>query len=297
MDSRRNVRSLVSGRRWAAAVLVACVVFSTAPPARADSTVYSSSVGLVADGETLLVDTDTGLGLLGYVGAPFQAHVEYSIGWGVYPSGGGTALSFRSAVVNPEYSYFCPDHGTSCFLNGTGLVFAFDTGVLSGVPPAAFRKQIDPAVRDKVNGERPYRGTGGWFTVFTTSDGKTWSEADTNKNRTVTILVVPKPDPEKQIHLRCALTPSRFGEVLLNLDYDIGYVEVLGITGKVGGMYHIDPTSPTLGWARLGGTNLTTSGVTLDRTAGAMTVQLSYPIDGITQVTGQCIKRSTTLSF
>jgi hypothetical protein len=92
------------------------------------------------------------------------------------------------------------------------------------------------------------------------------------------------------------LRPSRFGDVRLNLDPDIGYVEVLGSAGQISGFYHIDPASGRLRWPRLGlGTlGYRVNGVTFDRASGMMSVALRSAPDGLAQLTGTCIAGSTT---
>ncbi len=270
------------------------------PEAASADEEYVSKVDVAPDGGTQWVDLDNGFGILGFVGTPFNARITYNIGWETYTYSGGssaTVTSSRSAVNDPEYYAFCyEDSPSSCGTAAAGISFDTATGVFSGTPTVSLKTVVHGAVRDKENGENPYRGNGVWWTDYQSSDGKTWIEAD-QKDGTP-ILIVPKPNPDKQVHLRCALSPSAFGEVLLNLDYDIGYVEVLDATGKIGGFYHIDPTSTTLGWPRLGKITWGLTGVTLDRTSGTINVQLRDTMaDGTTQATGQCIKRSTTLSF
>jgi hypothetical protein len=101
---------------------------------------------------------------------------------------------------------------------------------------------------------------------------------------------VNKPDLDKQVHLRCTLTPA--GEMFLNLDYDLGRVEVLSNTGAIGGFFKIDPSSSILGWA-----GYPYTGVTLDRASGALSATYSSPQNGVSQVSGQCVKRANTQLF
>jgi hypothetical protein len=108
--------------------------------------------------------------LTGKVGDHFETNIKYEIGWA--STAPGPVNITRSAVNNPEYEIFANSLPA-------GLRFHSDTGVLEGTPQESGVWHLTPAVRDRDNGEKPYRGNGFWFTDFTTYQGKTWIEAKT----------------------------------------------------------------------------------------------------------------------
>jgi hypothetical protein len=270
------------------ALLMTALVALLVPHAAVAAQVFLSNVTLVPDGATQRVEIDDSTtALLVFTGTPFTAHITYYIGW----SEMGQNVLQSKAITNPEFAYFCTDSDPNCNLSTHGLGFNPDTGVIIGTLFQPTQVAIRPGVRDKVSGERPYRGDGFWFTSFVTSSGKTWFVE--SKPPSEKILILAKPDSAKQVHLLCSLTPVQAGgQILLNIDYDIGKVEWLGPDGKIAGIYTIDPNSTILGWS-----SSKYSGVTLDRTSGAFSATVRFPSNGITQANGQCEQRSTTTKF
>ena len=108
--------------------------------------------------------------LVGKIGDHFDARITYQIGWFRPQKGGGPVNISRSAVNNPEYELF----GVGL---PAGLTFHQDTGIIEGTPRESGVWRLTPAVRDRANGEKMYRGHGYWFTQSTSYQGKTWEEA------------------------------------------------------------------------------------------------------------------------
>jgi hypothetical protein len=284
------IRAFIGG--LGAAFLCAVPALTTA-----NTTSHISMIGLITDSGLSRAFTDSDINhtvYVGFVGVPIKAHITYSIGWNTYADQGGQAISSASDIKDPEYGYFCAT-SAPCNLSAYGIRYNVDTGIFTGTPTQPFQMSILPGVRDKTaNGKQPWNGQGFWWTTFLrdSSTGYVWSAADSNptKGQVVTILIITKPDPQKQVHLRCTINPG--GDLFMNLDYDVGYVEVLGNAGSLQGFFKIDPSATILGWA-----GYPYSGVTLDRSSGALSATLVNPVNGVSQVSGQCVKRADTLSF
>lgn len=257
---------------------------------------YASVVSLAptAGDGNVLVETDGSrhipILLLAHVGKPVKAHVQIKVGWGTYPDRGGSALSFRSAITQPEYTYFCPrEENCDIYAETGGISFDQSTGVVSGTPRRTGIFYIYPAARDKVNGESPYHGQGAWFATYTEFGGKTWIESTTKYG----ILVLPQS--KNRVSLQCNVTQGNHAPIFITLDYDASYVEVLGNTGSIAGVYRINPNADIIGWSTLprGTMSPYSNGVTLDRNTGIMTVS----IERASSMQAQCSKRSTARKF
>ncbi|MGQ0545205.1 MAG: Ig domain-containing protein [Betaproteobacteria bacterium] len=108
--------------------------------------------------------------LTGRIGDHLSSRIGYQIGWHTSDRH-GTPRMTRAAVENPEYMLF--GDGLP-----RGLTFDPATGRLSGTPQQSGVWRVTPAVRDRVNGETPYRGRGFWWTTYTRYQGKTWIQAE-----------------------------------------------------------------------------------------------------------------------
>lgn len=135
-----------------ACAAIAVVMCSAVANGAADQ--YYSTVGLQGNYQ--------GGKLTGKIGDHFDARITYFIGWGHPPKGGsGSTIMTRSAINDPEYQVFASSLPA-------GLTFHEDTGTIEGTPRESGVWRITPAVRDKVKGEKMYRGNGYWFTQSTT---------------------------------------------------------------------------------------------------------------------------------
>jgi hypothetical protein len=230
--------------------------------------------------------------IVGYVGKPIHLSTKYEIGNFASPDTGGAMALTSNDIPNPEYMYFCPD-GETCDLGGAlGLSFDFASGTIDGVPTKTGQFKFFPAVRDKDNGEDAFNGDGFWWTTFTKSGGKTWSEA----KAPAVIIILPPPGP-KRVDLECTFGAGNLVPILMTLDFDSGYVEVLGKDGNLGGIYRINnPDSDVIGWSGLPLSvfpYLISSGVSLNRTNGTMAMSP----EGAPSQTAHCEKRSTKRAF
>ncbi|MGB8363807.1 MAG: hypothetical protein WCE20_04645 [Rhizomicrobium sp.] len=227
--------------------------------------------------------------IVGYVGKPIHLSITYSIGPYAAPDTGGSMTLESNDIPNPEYMYFCPNDET-CDLGGAlGLSFDFASGTIDGTPTKAGQFKFFPAVRDKDNGEDAYNGDGAWWTTFTKSGGKTWSEA----KAPAVIIILPPPGP-KRVDLQCTFSTGNLAPLLMTLDFDSGYVEVTGNDGNLAGLYRINnPDSDVIGWSGLpSGIVYTTGGISLNRTNGILT---ATGMNGAQ--TAHCDKRSTKRAF
>jgi hypothetical protein len=232
--------------------------------------------------------------IVGYVGKPIHLSTKYEIGNYAAPDTGGSMALTSNDIPNPEYMYFCPD-GETCDLGGVlGLSFDFALGTIDGTPTKTGQFKFFPAVRDKDNGEDAYNGDGFWWTTFTKSGGKTWSEA----KAPAVIIILPPPGP-KRVDLECTFSTGNVVPLLMTLDFDSGYVEVLGKDGNLGGIYRINnPDSDVIGWSGLPLSvfpYIVSGGVSLNRTNGTMAMS-SEGAPNAPQ-TAHCEKRSTKRAF
>ena len=255
-------------------------------------------------------------------GEPFQAKIVYHIGWGGAPPGGGTIEIHKSAIQDPEYAVIWPQnpslpnspvyvcesaepYGPDCtgLMLNAGVQFDPSTGILTGAVHGNIASSRGPgifsfniAVRDKKTGEQPYRGNGYWwvrFVQFTVGGGtKTWMESTNGRgdySKYIIAILNVRTGPE--VSARCTFNDSRFGSRILMLDASNRYVEVLGDTGSVAGLYQIDPSKDVIGWAK-GLPGIYGTATSLDRTSGLLTVTTPQG-----QVTAQCQKRSNERVF
>jgi hypothetical protein len=275
------------------ALLIALgVLVASRVPASADQTYSSRVFGIGHVRTDKAPDGKIPFVALGFVGTPISGQIKYEIGTIDCPRGGGTCSTVSNAIPNPEYTLFCGGNNPGCNWSwrNSGIIWDGNTGTISGTPTAPGLWFFYAAVRDRVNGERPYRGNGVWGTTFVTSeDGKTWNESIDDETG---ILVLPQPTG-KEIPLQCTFSDSRLPPVSLTLDYDGGYAEVLGNDGNISAVHHIDANANVLGWASglpdpVGGT-----AVTIDRQSGTMVVT-AYNGQA---TTAHCEKRSTTRAF
>jgi len=142
-----------------AALLVGCA--GTSGTSSGGGGDYLSTVGMEGANDNKLT---------GRVGDHMSSRIVYTIGWHTSDSTGHARMR-RAAVTDPEYIIF----GESL---PQGLNFNPATGTLSGTPQQSGVWRITPAVRDRVNGENPYRGRGFWWTTYRTYQGKTWIQAE-----------------------------------------------------------------------------------------------------------------------
>jgi hypothetical protein len=229
--------------------------------------------------------------VVGYVGKPLHLSITYTIGPFTSAEGGPMTL-VSNEIPDPEYTYFCPNDET-CDLGGaTGLTFDFASGTMDGTPAKTGQFKYFPAVRDKNNGEDAYNGDGFWWTTFAKSGGKTWSEA----KAPIVIIILPPPGP-KRVDLECTFGTGNLVPILMTLDFNSGYVEVLGKDGNLGGIYRINnPDSDVIGWSGLPLAvypYLIAGGVSLNRTNGTMAMSP----EGAPPQTAHCEKRSTKRAF
>lgn len=230
--------------------------------------------------------------IVGYVGKPLHLSITYMIGPFTAPDTGGSQTLTSNEVPNPEYAYFCSDDET-CDLGGaTGLSFDFASGTINGTPTKTGQFKFFPAVRDKDNGEDAYNGDGFWWTTFAKSGGKTWSKA----KAPVVIIILPPPGP-KRVDLECTFGAGNLTPLLMTLDFNSGYVEVLGKDGNLGGIYRLNnPDGDVIGWSGLPLSvfpYLVSGGVSLNRTNGTMAMSA----EGAPSQTAHCEKRSTKRAF
>ena len=257
--------------------------------AGADDANYLSMVNFRADDGAANGDVDGQAGIIGEVGKPMQFHIVYQVGWYNPPPGGaGTMVLKESSIEQPEYEALWDDNTHNSPDYPTGLSFDKSAGVFSGTPTQAGTWKYAPSVRDRENGEKPYRGDGFWWTEYDTYNGKTWIVA---KDETV-VIILPPPS-SKAVMLQCSGSSNT--NLLLQVDYDTSLVRVFGNDGKLAGVYHANVTDDFIGWGKMSSTVLYATSMRLDRKQGTFTTTADN--GNPTPPSGSCSKRSTEQKF
>jgi hypothetical protein len=290
MSSRKRAGALAKG------ALAACFFFATNSAMAMEG--HESLINVLeAKVDTDHTNADSNMwehAIVGYVGKPLHLSITYTIGPFTAPDEGGSQTLTSNEIPNPEYTFFCSNSDPCDLGAATGLTFDFASGTINGAPTKTGQFKFFPAVRDKDNGEDAYNGDGFWWTTFAKSDGKTWSEA---KAPTV-IIILPPPGP-KRVDLECTFGTGNVIPILMTLDFDSGYVEVLGKDGNLGGLYKINnPDSDVIGWSGLPLAvfpYIVSGGVSLNRTNGTMAMSVENAPSA--PQTAHCEKRSTKRAF
>lgn len=255
----------------------------------ADDSIHLSQVNFIAGNGAVNGDVDGNGAIIGEVGKPMEFHINYQVGW-FYPPPEGTAGAMtlkESDIKHPEYVLLWSNetHNDPSFppgINGDG-----DTGIYSGTPEQAGVWHYAPSVRDKEDGEDPYRGDGYWWTQYSKWNDKTWIKA---KDETAVLIL--NPPSAKAVMLQCSGTNL---DLLLQVDYEAGLVRVFGNDGKLAGVYHANISDDFIAWGK---TNIykptfTPTSVKLDRKTGTLTTTVDYG----NAYSGSCTKRSTEQKF
>jgi hypothetical protein len=239
------------------------------------------------------VDTDLFLrfspapvsGILVWAGEPQTAQITYQVGTG--QAEGGAFQLVRNEIPNPEYRLFCPP-GAGCAFWGKIAVSVDEASgalALRAAGPGGYL--FLPAVRDKVNGEHPYKGRGFWWTEFNVANGKTYFSSKTPFGA----VAIRRPTA-KDVALTCTFTDPAMASTKLVLEYGDKLALVYGADGGVAGVYGIDPASDVLGWTRWPGVDA--SSVSLDRTTGELSVSMN---GALPTRSAQCVRRAVERVF
>lgn len=244
---------------------------------------HISQVDLIAESscECAKGDANGKTAIIGRVNVPFRSQITYKIGWSSYPSGGGTELSHRSDIGDPQYTFFAREFPP-------GLHFNLERGLVEGVATVPGQWEIRPAVRDKVKGESPFRGQGFWWTNFRTYEGKTWSQA---KDPT-TFVILPAPTG-KEFRLQCTAQGHNGARLIVEVDYDNKLVKFIGNNGKIAGVYNVSVDPDVIGWNKMQGPLYANSAM-LDRKTGQLTYRAE--VDN-RELAYSCEKRSEQQKF
>lgn len=215
--------------------------------------------------------------LVWYVDAPSSAEIKYDIGWDDGPSDATRWAVTRSAITQPEYNLTCDD---SCTMP-PGVSFNVATGIIAGTPSAAGVWRYHAAVRDKINGEHPYRGGGYWWTNYQNINGKTYVESNTGFE-----IIILKNPGDKEINLICSSDNEKQPRIIISLDSLNGYIFQYDNAAKKNFLSKINTNSDIIGWRR-GSLNFT-----LDRTTGDL-----QGVDNYANQRWHCDKRSSERKF
>lgn len=229
-------------------------------------------------------------GFIAQEGQPLELDIHYEIGWYEPPEMGGPLALKSSDVKDPEYDLLVPTSSQYSSRMIDGLAFDKTTGVLSGTPAESGTFSYVAAVRDKNDGESPYRGNGFWHTDYSTSDGKTWVA---DKTETPILVLPPELAIGKGVMLECTASPAV--SLLLQVFYDSKAVEIVGNDGKIAGVYQATVTDDFIAWGKtnISKPSFSATSVRLDRKTGALTTTVDYG----TAPAGSCTKRSTEQKF
>lgn len=273
-------RVVISGLAFLA---VACITGA----AIANDQAHSSLVNIAAGAGAVQADVDGTPSIVLEVGKPAEFDIKYQIGMVELPSGAGAITPLSSDIKDPEYTLLWDGATQNPSPYPPGLGFSSETGVSSGTPTQTGTWSYHPAVRDKKDGESPYRGDGFWFSQFTTWDGKTWSES----KDAMPIVVLPPPSA-KALMLECT---GNSLDLLLQVDYASGIVRVFGNDGKIGGVYHANISDDFIAWGKMHfyPPSIIATSVKLDRKTGAFS---TTPEVG-NAISGSCQKRAAEQKF
>lgn len=277
-----KIRAMISGLALLGVTVVSSAAFAD------DDERHFSQVSFAADTGAAFADVDGTQGIVLEVGKSAEFNIKYQIGWSYLPPGGAGSLTPKSSdIKDPQYTMLWDADTQNPSSYPPGLGFSSETGVSSGTPSQPGTWAYHPAVRDKKDGESPYRGDGFWFTQFTTWDGKTWSES-----KDATPIVVLPPPSAKALMLECT---GNALDLLLQVDYTTGLVRVFGNDGKLAGVYHANVSDDFIAWGKM---SISTPGfsatsVKLDRKTGGFTTTVVYG----NPASGSCQKRTAEQKF
>lgn len=224
----------------ALALMIALAVPGLAQAERAFSARISISDALHANKDPDDTSEFTPDVLVLRVGTPVHASIHYEIGLMEWPAEGGAGHLLRSDVTAPEYELGCIESGCGM---PPGLYFNSADGTITGTPNTAGSWHFRPAVRDRVNGEKPYRGNGFWGTYTGLINGKTYF-----KSKSILQIVVLNASPDSDIKLTCSPSTPNADILLLTLDLTDGYLFELDATARPGAIAKINPNADVLGW-------------------------------------------------
>jgi hypothetical protein len=230
--------------------------------------------------ESMNGDADGKTAIIGRVGSPFKAHVTYNIGWATYRRSGGSAISFQPEFGDVEYEMFSSSWPP-------GLIGGPDDGIVHGTPFTAGTWEVWPAVRDK-SGKKGYQGTGAWWTSYEEHKGKTWSQSNNP-----TLLVILPTSTGRELRLQCSFQGPTSKTAIFEVDYDNKQVRLIGINGKLAGVYSANIDSDVIGWNAMSTTDFRVQSAMLDRRSGLLTVHY----EGNQSGTANCQKRSEAQKF
>ena len=277
-----HIRAMVSGLAFLATAAVSGAAF-------ADDQMHSSQVGLAAGAGAAFADVDGTQGIVMEVGKAAEFSITYQIGWFDPPAGGGAGslIPRSSDIKDPEYTLLWDAGTQNPSTYPPGLGFSSETGVSSGTPTQPGTWAYHPAVRDKKDGESPYRGDGFWFSQYTTWDDKTWSES----KDAIAVVVLPPPSA-KALMLECT---GNALDLLLQVDYAASLVRVFGNDGKLAGVYHANVTDDFIAWGKMTiyPPSINATSVKLDRKTGSFTTTAAFG----TPLSGSCQKRAAEQKF
>lgn len=195
--------------------------------------------------------------IIAKLNVPFKAAVRYKVGWSKFPSQGGSEISHRSDISDPDYQLF----GSAL---PPGLRFNSDNGLLEGSPTTPGQWEIWPAMRDKAKGESPYRGQGYWWTTYRQYEGKTWIES-----KAPTVIVVLPAATGKEFRLQCTAQGHTGESLIVEVDYENKLVKFVGSSGKIAAVYNVTVDSDVVGWNKMNGPLYANSAL-LDRKTGQL---------------------------